>query len=343
MIVRTTTSDLARTVGLVNRRGFLRQTALAAGLGTLSAACAALHLNAARPRQLGVLVPDDGTGPRWAAFRAGLHDLGWTEGQNLVSTWRSANGANDALGNLAADLVNLGVDVLVTSGTEAALAAQRASQTLPIVVATANDPIGSGLIASYAHPGGNVTGSTLLSPELAPKWLELLLLLVPDASHVAVLANGENPSTGALLDQLHTTAPAQIQLNTLDVRSADEIPGGFEAATSWPAQVLLVLPDYLFYVARAQLAQLAAVHHLPALYTSREYADTGGLLSYGANQPDLYRRAAGFVDRILNGARPADLPVEQPSTFELVANATTAQQLGLSLPSSILLQATLVQ
>jgi putative ABC transport system substrate-binding protein len=281
---------------------------LAAGLATLAAACSGLHLGNTRPRQLGVLAPDDGTGPRWDAFRAGLRDLGWTEGQNLVTTWRTANGANTALDALATELATLGVDVLLTGGTEAALAAQRATRTIPIVVASVNDPLGSGLISSYAHPGGNVTGSTLLSPELTPKWIELLLQLVP-----------------------------------LDVRNAEQLSGAFAAATSWSAQALLVLPDYVFYVARAQLGQLAAEHRLPALYTAREYADAGGLLSYGASQSDLYRRAASFVDRILNGARPGDLPVEQPSTFELVANQTTAQQLGLTFPSAILLQATVVQ
>jgi putative ABC transport system substrate-binding protein len=272
-----------------------------------------------------------------------LHDLGWTEGQNLAITWRVANGANTALDGLAAELATLGVDVLVTGGTEAALAAQRTTRTIPIVVASANDPIGSGLIGSYAHPGGNVTGSTLLSPELTPKWLELTLQLVPSLTRLAVLANGDNPSTSTLLDQLRAAAPSEVQLNTLDVRNAEQLSGSFAAATSWSAQALLVLPDYVFYVARTQLGQLAAEQHLPALYTAREYADAGGLLSYGASQTDLYRRAASFVDRILNGARPGDLPVEQPSTFELVANQTTAQQLGLTFPSSILLQASVVQ
>jgi putative ABC transport system substrate-binding protein len=272
-----------------------------------------------------------------------LRDLGWTEGQNLVTTWRAANGANTALDSLAADLATLGVEVLVTGGTEAALAAQQATRTIPIVVASVNDPIGSGLLSSYGHPGGNVTGSTLLSAELTPKWLELLLQLVPALTHAAVLANGDNPSANTLLDQLRAASPPEVQLNTLDVRNPDQLPDAFATATSWPAQALLVLPDYVFYVARAQLAQLAAEHRLPALYTAREYADAGGLLSYGANLPDLYRRAASFVDRILNGARPGDLPVEQPSTFELVANQTTAQQLGLSFPSAILLQATVVQ
>jgi putative ABC transport system substrate-binding protein len=327
----------------VNRRRLLRNTVLAAGLAALSAACGVLHLGRSRPRQLGVLAPDDGTGPRWDAFRAGLRDLGWTEGQNLVTTGRAANGANTTLDGLAAELATLGVDVLVTGGTEAALAAQRATRTIPIVVASVNDPIGSGLIGSYAHPGGNVTGSTLLSPELTPKWLELTLQLVPSLTRLAVLTNGDNPSTSTLLDQLRAAAPPEVKLNTLDVRNTEQLSGAFATATSWPAQALLVLPDYVFYVARAQLAQLAAEHRVPALYTAREYADAGGLLSYGASQSDLYRRAASFVDRILNGARPGDLPVEQPSTFELVANQTTAQQLGLTFPSAILLQATVVQ
>jgi putative ABC transport system substrate-binding protein len=302
-----------------------------------------LHLNSSRPRQLGVLAPDDGTGPRWDAFRAGLRDLGWTEGQNLVTTWRAANGANTALDGLAAELVTLGVDVIVTGGTEAALAAQRATRTIPIVVASVNDPIGSGIISSYAHPGGNLTGSTLLAPELTPKWMELLIQLVPALTHVAVLANGDNPSTSTLLDQLRAAAPPDVQLNTLDVRNADQLSDAFAAATGWSAQALLVLPDYVFYVARTQLTHLAAEQRLPALYTAREYADAGGLLSYGASQSDLYHRAARFVDRILNGARPGDLPVEQPSTFELVANQTTAQRLGLTFPRAILLQAMVVQ
>jgi putative ABC transport system substrate-binding protein len=326
----------------VNRRVLLRQTAQVAALAALSTACGALHPGSGNPRRLGVLAPDDGTGPRWDAFRAGLRDLGWTEGQTLVSTWRAANGANDALNSLAVELVSQSMDVLVTGGTEAAVAAQRASRTIPIVVTSLNDPIGSGLISSYAHPGGNVTGSALLSPELTPKWMELLLQLVPALTHLAVLANGDNPSSSALLDQVRAAAPT-VQLKTLNARSTDQLPGALAGASEWTAQALLVLPDYVFYVARAQLVHLAAEHHLPALYAAREYADAGGLFSYGANQPDLYRRAAGFVDRILMGARPGDLPVEQPSTFELVANLAAAQQLGIAFPSSILLQATVLQ
>jgi putative ABC transport system substrate-binding protein len=328
----------------VKRRALLGRTALSAGLVVLAAACSSLHLGGTRPRRLGVLAPDDGAGPRWEAFRAGLRDLGWAEGENLVSTWRAANGENDALNGLATELVGLGVDVLVTGGSEAAQAVERASHSIPIVVASANDPIGSGLIASYAHPGGNVTGSTLLSPELTPKWLELLHQVVPGLTRLAALTNGNNPSTAALVDQLRVAAePSNVQLNVSDVRTADQLQDAFEATANWPAQALLVLPDYLFYIARAQLAQLAVEHRLPALYTSREYADAGGLLSYGADQADLYRRAAGFVDRILNGAHPADLPVEQPSTFELVANVTAAEQIGLTFPSSILLQAAVVR
>jgi putative ABC transport system substrate-binding protein len=194
----------------------------------LTAACGGLHLGSGKPRQLGVLVPDDGAGPRWDAFQAGLRDLGSTESQNVVSTKRAA-------------------------------------------------------------------------------------------------------------------APPDAQLYTLDVRKMDRLPDAFAAATRWPAQALLVLPDYVFYVARALLAQLTAEHHLPALYTAREYAAAGGLLSYGANLSDLYCRAATFIDRILSGARPGVLPVEPPSTFELVANLRAPQQLDLSFPSAILLQATVVR
>jgi putative ABC transport system substrate-binding protein len=326
-------------VGQVNRRAFL---VLVAGLGA-SSGCGVLPFGGRKPVHVGVLAPDDGAGPRWDAFRSALQDLGWLDGQNLRLTWRTADGSNDLLGKLAAELVSLPVDVLVTGGTEGAIAAQRATRTIPTVVAAMNDPVGSGLVASYGRPGGNLTGCALLSPELTPKRLELLRDLMPRLERLAVLANGENSTTPALLDQVRAVAAGTLQLRILDARTPDDLPHAFDQATNGHAQAMLVLPDFLFYVSRAQLARLAADARLPVLYSSREYAEAGGLMTYGANQADLYRRAAGLVDRILNGAYPADLPIEQPSTFELVVNTTAAQRLGLNLPTSITLQARLIQ
>ena len=328
---------------LVDRRELLRLSASAASVAALSMACVQLNLTTRKVWQLGMLANDDGANPRWDAFHAGLRDLGWIEGQNLTTTRRVANGSTGRLDALASDLASIGVDVIVTAGTEAALAVQRATRIIPIVVAAMNDPVGSGLVSSFARPGGNITGLSLLSPQLTPKWLELLVDLAPGGRRLALLANSDNPSSATLVEQAQAAAPANLELRFLDARGGDELPHAFDLASDWQAHAMVVLPDSLFYVARAQLAQLARQHRLPTLYSAREYTEAGGLLSYGADHVELFRRAARFVDRIFHGARASELPIEQPSTFELVANITAAQQLGIVFPSSILLQATVVQ
>jgi putative tryptophan/tyrosine transport system substrate-binding protein len=291
---------------------------------------------ASRPPRVGVLAFDDGTGPRWDAFRRGLRELEWIEGHTLTLDWRLAEARDERLASLAAELVNLPCDVLVAGGTQAALAAKEATATLPIVMPAVNDPVGSGLVASFAAPGGNATGSALLSREVAPKWLELLKDVLPGLDRVAVLVNAGNPSHWQLVEQTVAAAARQgLQVRSFEVRALPDLEPALSAVAAWPAVALLVLPDSLFFAQRRLLADLASRNRLPAMYPAREYSDAGGLMSYGADLADLYRRAAGQVDRILRGAKPADLPIEQPTSFELVVNARTLQTLQLTIPPSI--------
>jgi putative ABC transport system substrate-binding protein len=323
----------------MNRRRFTCLSASAMGLALMSNACGLLGVGAAKVQYIGVLAPDDGTGPRWDAFRARLRDLGWIEGTNLITKLLAANGMA-RLDELVGDLVNLGVDVLVTGGTEAALAARRATKTIPIVVTVLNDPVGSGLVSSYGHPGTNVTGLSQLAPELTPKWLELVAEIVPGVTHLAVLGNGANPSHGTLFDQARAAAPSDLEVRFLDARDPGELAAVFDMAAAWPAHAFLILPDFVFYASRNQLARLALQRRLPGLYPTPEYTEAGGLMSYGPDQVDLFRRAAGYVDKIFKGSRPGDLPIEAPTTFDFAVNLKTAQALGISVPPDVARQVT---
>jgi putative ABC transport system substrate-binding protein len=320
-----------------SRRSLLRYAAVAGALG-LANGCGLASVQGSPPRiaRVGVLAFDDGTGARWDAFRSGLRNLGWIEGQNLSVDVALANGQTDLLPTLATHLVDLPSDVLVAGGTQAALAAKEATGTIPIVMPAINDPVGSGLVASFARPGGNATGSGLLSPEVAPKWIELLKNILPGISQVAVLLNHANPSHQSLIEQSQAAAARLgLRVRPLELGTADDLASTVEAARGWPADAVVVLPDVMFFILREQLIELAMRHRLPTIYPSREYADAGGLLAYGANVVELYRRAAGYADKILHGARAGDLPVEQPSTFELVVNRTSLQGLGLTIPASV--------
>ncbi len=308
---------------------------------------ASLGTAAAQPREkmprTGYLSPGFATDPIRArfleAFRQGLRELGYVEGQNIAIESRWAEGVYDRLPALAADLVRSKVDVILASSGAATQAARQATMTIPIVMSLVNDPVGSGLVASLARPGGNVTGLTVVSPDLLGKRLELLKAVVPKLSRVALLRNPGNPADTAMLREAEAAARALgVRLQTLEARNSQEIASAFAAMTRERAGALLILPDGVFLSQRSQIAELAVKRRLPSIYGT-EYAEAGGLMSYGANYLDLVRREATFVDKILKGAKPADLPVAQPTKFELVINLRTAKAIGLTISPSLLQRA----
>ena len=278
--------------------------------------------------------------PFVAAFQQGLRDLGYTEGQSIVVEYRYAQGSLDRVSGLAAELIRLNVDLLVVAGTRSAQLAKAQTTTVPIVFATAGDPVSSGLIASLARPGGNATGISILSPELSGKQLELLKLAVPKASRVGVIYNPLNPAAD---DTLKATRDAArklgLEAQPLAVREPKELAGAFSALAEARAGALLVLPDPVLGNELDQISRAAAKIRMPAMYIRREFAEMGGLLAYGPSFADNHRRSAIYVDKILKGAAPADLPVQQPTKFELVINLRTAKALGVTIPQSLRLQA----
>jgi len=274
------------------------------------------------------------------AFRQGLRELGYVEGKSIVIEYRHAEGKYDRLPSLAAELVRLNVDIIVTASTQAAQAGQQATRSIPIVMTVVSDPVESGLVGSLARPGGNVTGLSLMHPELSGKRLELLKEVIPKLSRVAVLSNLSNPIIPPLLRETEAAARAVgVQLQVVEVRGPIELDSAFGAMTRDRAGALVVLPDGTFQNERRRIAALAAKGRLPTMYAWREAVDDGGLMAYGASVPDILRRAATYVDKILKGTKPADLPVEQPLKFELVINLKTAKQIGLTIPQSVLYRA----
>ena len=274
------------------------------------------------------------------AFRQGLGGLGYVEGQNVSLEERWAEGRFDRLASLAAELVRLNVDVPLTASTPAARAAQQATRTIPIVMVFVSDPVESGLVANLARPGGNTTGLSFTHPELSRKRLQLLKEVIPKVSRVAVLSNPSNPNTPPLLRETEAAARAlRVQLHVVEVRDSTQLDSAFSAMTRDRAGALVVMPDVLFQDQRRRIVDLAAKSRLPAMYSWREPVDAGGLMAYGASGPNILRRAASYVDKILKGAKPGDLPVEQPTTFELVINLKTAKALGLTIPPSLLARA----
>jgi putative tryptophan/tyrosine transport system substrate-binding protein len=281
-----------------------------------------------------------GRGRNVEAFLEGMRALGYVEGQNLVMEYRGAAGQYERFPALAAELVRLKVDVLLAGGTPAALAAKDATTTIPIVMAGVGDPVGSGLVASLARPGGNVTGVSVLQPEVVGKQLEFLKAVLPTVSRVAVLWNPAHAAHALLVRAADEAAQALgVQLHLVEARGPDVFDSAFAAMTSAHAGALLVLGDPMSIEHRSRLAELAATSRLPTVHNDRAYVEVGGLLCYGASHPDMYRRAATYVDKILKGAKPGDLPVEQPTKFELVINLKTAQALGLTIPSTLFFQA----
>jgi putative ABC transport system substrate-binding protein len=278
--------------------------------------------------------------PLAAAFTQGLREHGYVEGQNIVVERRFTDNKAEQRSEFAAELVRLKVDVIVTTSDTAIAEVRRQTQTIPIVMANSTDPVGTGFVASLAHPGGNVTGLTLMSPELSAKRLEFLKEAVPGLSRVAIMWNPV--VRGAVLEYKETESAAhslRLHLQSVEVSRADDFDRAFSALTTGGAQALIVVGSAFAFTNQGRIASLAQKHRLPFIYGQREFADAGGLIAYGSNLADNWRRAATFVDKILKGAKPGDLPVEQPTTLELVINMKTAKALGLTLPPSLLQRA----
>ncbi len=309
-------------------------------LGGLFNPVAAEAQQAAKVARIGFLSGCLACGPHLPeAFRQGLRDLRYVDGQNLVIEYRDAEGKLERLPALAAELVALKVDVILAAGEPHALAAKQATRTLPIVFVFAPDPVTSGLVTSLARPGGNVTGLSALTPELVGKRLELLTQVVPGVSRVAVLwqpgASGERTEKDVLKGAEVAARALGVRLQFVEARGPADIDRAFSEMTRARAGALTVLSTPMFIIERRRLVDLAAKNRLPALYPTRDSVDAGGLVSYGPNLADSFRRAATYVDKILKGAKPADLPVEQPTKFELVINMKTAKALGLTIPPSV--------
>jgi putative tryptophan/tyrosine transport system substrate-binding protein len=271
-------------------------------------------------------------------FRQGLRELGYVEGKSFVIEYRSADGRDERFPSLAAELVRLKVDLILTRGTSAALAAKNATGTIPVVITGVGDPVGQGVVASLARPGANVTGLSTLVTEIYAKRVGLLKELVPGAVRLAALINMSNPASPPQWKEVErATRSLGLQAQLLDVRKPEDLGPAFDGAIRQRADALVVGLETLTQANQRVIVDLAAKHRLPAIYASMEFA--GGLVVYGVNYPDQYRRAASFADRIFKGAKPADLPVEQPTKFELVINTRTAKALGLTIPQSLLLRA----
>jgi putative ABC transport system substrate-binding protein len=325
------------------RRAFL---AIMAG-GLLAAPLAAEAQQAGKVFRIGYLVlgslESPETRPSLDAFRQGLRERGYVEGQNIIIEYRAADGRIERLPALATELVRLKVDLIVAGATPAALAAKQATDTIPIVAPNMADPVQDGLVASLARPGANVTGSTFLGPELVPKRLALLKEVLPGASRIAVLwhpgAFGERTMKDMVKETEAAARTLGVQLQFAEVRHPDEFDRTFSAMARARADAFIVFPSVMLFNERRRIVALAAQSRLPAMYQSRQFVELGGLIGYGASITEGYRRAATYVDKILKGAKPADLPVEQPEKFELVINLKTAKALGLTIPPSLLQRA----
>jgi putative ABC transport system substrate-binding protein len=292
----------------------------------------------AKRRRIAVLSPNSRavTEPLLGAFQKGLRALGYGD-EGIAIEIRYADGQPERLPDLAAELVRLAPEVIVTGSTAGVQAARQASSTIPIVMAGVGDPVGLGFVASLARPAGNATGLSTMSPEMAGKWLGLLKTAIPGSERIAILVNPDNPLQVPLLQaEQQAAGTLRIELLPVEARTADEIDGAFAIMSRERAEALIVSGDPIFMSKTSRIVELAASHKLPAIYELREFVAIGGLMSYGADLKDLLRRAASYVDKILKGAKPADLPVEQPTKFQLVVNLKTAQALGLTIPTVIL-------
>ena len=313
------------------------------GGAAMSRPRAAMAQQGAGPvRRIGFLSPQSATSAASVleALRQGLRKLGWMEGQNISFELRYADGEIDRLAELAGELTRRNVDVIVAGSNPGALAARRATSTIPIVMVTTGDPVAGGLVDSLARPGANVTGVTTIAQELSGKWLELLRETMPGIKRVAVLTNPDSPYTALYSKDAALAAQSVgVELRMLGARGPGEFDAAFTAMGSGNAQALMVVADIMFVTQRARIVDLVAKSRLPAVYWDRSFVSSGGLMFYGAGLPDMYRHAATHVDRILRGAKPGDLPVEQPTKFELVINLATAKALGITIPESLLARA----
>jgi putative ABC transport system substrate-binding protein len=320
----------------MRRRDFIAWGTIAAALSIPARA-----EQSARPATIGFLgaASPELAGPWVAAFVKRLHELGWTEGHNLAIVYRWADARGERYGEIAAELANLNVDVIVTWASAPVLAAKRATPTIPIVFAAQMDPVGVGVVASLARPGGNVTGMSIQQTDTAGKRIELLREVAPKLVRLAVMANSGAP--GAMIEMHEVAAAASalgLEVTPIEIRQTDEIFSSIESLQS-RVDALYVATDPLIFSNRIRISEAALTGRLPTIYGSREYVDAGALMSYGPNWADLFRHAAGQVDKILRGTKPADIPVEQPTKFDLVVNLKTAKALGLELPPSILARA----
>jgi len=323
-----------------NRRKLL----IALGVGALAAPFAAFAQQQNKVWRVGFLgqrkVIDVDTDIYYRGFRPAMRELGYVEGKNLVIEWRFGDNTAERLPELAAELVNLKVDVIVAAASTSTSAARKATTTIPIVMVNAGDPIVQGFVKSLAHPGGNITGSSIMSGELGPKHLEMLLAMAPKLLRVAVLVQPANTSHVAILNEIEAAARKRnVKILRMAARTPLEIDQAFQTMVKDKAQGFIVATDPLFNRQVRQIAELAATHRLPAIAGASEYAAAGGLISYGASIADGFRRAATYVDKILKGAKPGDIPVEQPTKFELLINRKTAQTLGLTIPQTLLISA----
>lgn len=292
--------------------------------------------------RIGVLVSSSPSlsASRDEGLRQGLREFGYVEGQNIIMEYRYAEGKLDRLPDLAAELVRLKVDVIVVGGTRVALAAKQATSTIPIVLAGAGDPVPAGLVGSYMRPGGNVTGVSRLSPDFIGKRVGLVKEAIPKATRMAALSNADNPGHGPGLKEIELGALAWgMTLQSLVVRSPSDFESAFGAAAKGRADALFVMPDALFHSYLSRIVELAAKNRLPAMYDRADFVEAGGLMSYAVNLADLSRRAAWYVDQILKGAKPASLPMVEPTKYELVINLKVAKQLGLTIPPNVLARA----
>jgi putative ABC transport system substrate-binding protein len=323
---------------MLDRRRFL----LAAVAGALAAPLAAEAQHAGKVARVGYLSGNARADTQEAidAFRARLRDLGYVEGQNLLIEYRYADGKHEKLPPLAADLVRQKVDVIFTFGTPAARAAKRTTSTIPITFGVVSDPLAAGLVASLTRPGGNVTGVTPNNPELSAKRVSLLKEAVPAAVRMSVLANPDFPATSHMVAETRLGARSLgVELQSLEVREPAALGNAFVAMTDVKASGVIVLADPMFIAQRARIVELALNHRIPAIYHLRHFVDAGGLMSYGAEYSEMFQQSAALVDKILKGAKPADLPVEQPWRYALVINLKTAKALRLTIPPSLLARA----
>jgi putative ABC transport system substrate-binding protein len=329
------------SVRTVNRRQLLQGTLALAGLGLLSG-CQSLPFQPppARVPRIGSLRPGAADDPLVEAFRQGLQELGYAEGRNITVEWRFAEGQADRFVPLATELAGLELDVIVSAGPTLP-AVQQATTTIPIVFVTGGDPVSVGYVKSIAHPGGNATGLSGIAPQLAGKRLELLKEAFPRLTSVATLWNPREQSMAVEMGETRVAADRLgLQFLSVEARDDSEIPGAFRTATEGRVDGLVVVTSPLIAASRRQIVELAATSRLPAISGDRDFAAAGGLMAYGPSLPGMWRRAATYVDKILKGAKPADLPVEQPMTFDFIINLKTARALGLTISQSVLMQAT---